>query len=155
RNYRPSSEKRAEFDVRRGGHELGPIKAGKNAYSSGPSTEVGIRTNYLTGEDLYVIAEDISSNGAVQFRVFVKPLVNLIWLAGLVFLLGSVTAMWPDAREDRRLAVRYRAAGATLRTRGLWRSSSRACSQSRASSWSRCRSSVSPSRVPTRSTSPT
>ena len=43
----------------------------------------------------------------LQLRVFVKPLVNLIWLAGFVFLLGSVVAMWPDAREQRRLAVRY------------------------------------------------
>ena len=35
-----------------------------------------------------------------------KPLVNLIWLAGFVFLLGSVITLWPDAREQRRLAAR-------------------------------------------------
>jgi hypothetical protein len=35
--------------------------------------------------------------------------VNLIWLAGIVFLFGSVVAMWPDAREERRLATRYAA----------------------------------------------
>ena len=41
-----------------------------------------------------------------------KPLVNLIWLAGLVFLLGSVIALWPDAREQRRpRARRYARAG--------------------------------------------
>ena len=34
-----------------------------------------------------------------------KPLVNLIWLAGFVFLVGSLIALWPDAREQRRLAV--------------------------------------------------
>jgi hypothetical protein len=37
----------------------------------------------------------------------VNPLVNAIWLAGLVFLLGSVVTIWPDAREERRIAVRY------------------------------------------------
>jgi len=36
----------------------------------------------------------------------VKPLVNLVWLAGFVFLLGSVITLWPDAREQRRLAAR-------------------------------------------------
>ena len=36
-----------------------------------------------------------------------SPLVNLIWLAGVVFLVGSLVALWPDAREQRRLAVRY------------------------------------------------
>jgi hypothetical protein len=30
--------------------------------------------------------------------------VNLIWLAGLVFVLGSLITLWPDAREERRLA---------------------------------------------------
>jgi cytochrome c biogenesis factor len=39
--------------------------------------------------------------------VFVKPLVNLIWLAGAVFILGSLVTLWPDAREQRRLAARY------------------------------------------------
>jgi cytochrome c biogenesis factor len=38
--------------------------------------------------------------------VLVKPLVNLIWIAGLVFLLGSAIALWPDAREQRRLVTR-------------------------------------------------
>ena len=111
------TEIRALLDVRHGKHPIGSIKAGKNAYSSGPSNEVGIRTNYLTGEDLFVIAEQIDGDGTVYFRVFVKPLVNLIWLAGFIFLLGSVVAMWPDAREQRRLAERYREAGASLPAR--------------------------------------
>ena len=61
----------------------------------------------MTGEDLFVIAEQINADGSLYFRVFVKPLVNLIWLAGFVFLLGSLITLWPDAREQRRLAVRY------------------------------------------------
>ena len=105
---------RALLDVRRGGKDLGTIQAGKNAYSveQQVSNEVGIRTDYLTGEDLFVIAEQVRDDGAVFFRVFVKPLVNLIWLAGLVFLLGSVITLWPDAREERRLATREARAGA-------------------------------------------
>ena len=54
-----------------------------------------------------MIAATPNADGSVRFRVFVKPLVNLIWIAGLVFLLGSLIAMWPDAREQRRLATRY------------------------------------------------
>jgi hypothetical protein len=38
--------------------------------------------------------------------VIVNPLVDLIWIAGAVFLLGSLIAMWPDAHERRRLARR-------------------------------------------------
>jgi cytochrome c biogenesis factor len=40
--------------------------------------------------------------------VLVKPLVNLIWIAGLVFLAGALVAMWPSVAEQRRLAERYR-----------------------------------------------
>jgi cytochrome c-type biogenesis protein CcmF len=113
-----ATEVRAVLGVRRGGKDLGTIEAGKNAYSveQQVSNEVGIRTDYLTGEDLFVIAEQVDDNGAVFFRIFVKPLVNLIWLAGLVFVLGSVITLWPDAREERRLATRYARAAESVDT---------------------------------------
>ena len=108
-----ATEIRAELAVSRGGRDLGTLEAGKNAYTieEQVSNEVGIRSDLLTGEDLFVIAEQIDPDGAVYFRVFVKPLVNLIWLAGLVFLLGSLITLWPDAREQRRLVERTREIG--------------------------------------------
>ena len=108
-----ATEIRAKLAVTRGGRDLGTIEAGKNAYTveQQVSNEVGIRSDKLTGEDLFVIAEQIDSDGTVYFRVFVKPLVNLIWVAGLVFLLGSLIALWPDAREQRRLVERTREIG--------------------------------------------
>ena len=54
-----------------------------------------------------MIADEIGRDGRVAFEVHVSPLVNLIWLAGAVFLIGSLVALWPDAREQRRLAERY------------------------------------------------
>jgi cytochrome c-type biogenesis protein CcmF len=103
-----ATELRASLDVQRGGRDLGTLQAGKNAYTveDQVSNEVGIRSDWRTGEDLFVIAEQIDADGAVYFRVFVKPLVNLIWLSGLVFLIGSAITLWPDAREQRRLVSR-------------------------------------------------
>ncbi len=103
-----ATEIRATLGVSRGSDDLGTLEAGKNAYTieEQVSNEVGIRSDKLTGEDLFVIAEQINADGSVYFRVFVKPLVNLIWLAGLVFLLGSVITLWPDRREQRRLVAR-------------------------------------------------
>jgi cytochrome c-type biogenesis protein CcmF len=108
-----ATEIRARLRVTRGDDDLGTLEAGKNAYTieQQVSNEVGIRSDPLTGEDLFVIAEQIDPDGAVYFRVFVKPLVNLIWVAGLVFLLGSLIALWPDAREQRRLVERTRDVG--------------------------------------------
>jgi len=103
-----ATEIRATLGVRRGDRDLGTLQAGKNAYTieQQVSNEVGIRSDRLTGEDLFVIAEQIDPDGSVYFRVFVKPLVNLIWLAGLVFLVGSLITLWPDRREQRRLVAR-------------------------------------------------
>ena len=72
-----------------------------------PSREVGIRTDWARGEDLYVIVDEAhAKSGLIFVQVLVKPLVNLIWVAGIVFLLGSAVALWPDAREQRRLVAR-------------------------------------------------
>ena len=113
-----ATEVRAVLAVERGGDELGTVEAGKNAYTAERqvSNEVGIRSDLLTGEDLFVIAEQVNADGTVYVRVFVKPLVNLIWLAGLVFLLGSLITLWPDAREQRRLVLRYTGAEAPARS---------------------------------------
>jgi cytochrome c biogenesis factor len=88
------------------GRSDGTVRAGSNQYVSGPSREVGIRTNWLRAEDLYVITDQINRDGSVYFKVLVKPLVNLIWIAGILFVAGSLVALWPDAREQRRLASR-------------------------------------------------
>ena len=105
-----ATETRALLDVRRGGDSLGTLASGKNNYRAEQqvSNEVGIRSDYLTGEDLFVIADQINRDGSVVFKVLVKPLVNLIWFAGFIFLAGALVTLWPSAAEQRRLAARYR-----------------------------------------------
>src|SRR5581483_6887154 len=104
-----ATETRATIDVFRGGHRLSTLHPGKNSYpvEQQVSNEVAIRSDWLTGEDLFLITEQVNRNGTIDFKAIINPLVNLIWLAGIVFLLGSLVALWPDAREERRLAVRY------------------------------------------------
>jgi cytochrome c-type biogenesis protein CcmF len=94
--------------VERDGDRLGTLRPGKNEYFAEQqvSNEAAIRSDRLNGEDLFLIAEQIRPNG-VFLKVLVKPLVNLIWVAGFVFLGGALIALWPDAREQRRLALRY------------------------------------------------
>ena len=88
------------------GREHGTLKTGVNNYFTGDdSREVGIHTDWLKLEDTYVIFDQRQGNG-VFFKVLIKPLVNMIWLAGFVFLGGSLVALWPDAREQRRLVAR-------------------------------------------------
>jgi cytochrome c-type biogenesis protein CcmF len=84
----------------------GTIRSGINKYFTGDtSREVGIKTDWKRAEDTYVIFDQQQGN-YVYFKVLIKPLVNLIWVAGFVFLAGSLVALWPDAREQRRLVAR-------------------------------------------------
>jgi cytochrome c-type biogenesis protein CcmF len=101
-------ELRAQLAVYHDGSPAGTITPGKNNYHVEAffSNAVAIRTDWLRAQDLFVIADKFHRDGSVDLRVLVNPLVDLIWLAGAVFLLGSLIAMWPDAREQRRLARR-------------------------------------------------
>src|SRR6476661_869569 len=102
-----ATETRAILDVK--GRWNGTISSGDNQYVNPPepSREVGLKTNWLRAEDLYVIADSVNvKTKTVYVKVLVKPLVNLIWVAGFVFVLGSLIALWPDAREQRRLVTR-------------------------------------------------
>src|SRR5881394_1535069 len=106
-------ELRARIAVTENGNRIGTIMAGKNRYpvENQVSNEVAIKHDWLRAQDLFVIGDEFkfgkgNTVNSVYLKVLVKPLVNLIWLAGFVFLIGSVITLWPDAREQRRLAER-------------------------------------------------
>jgi len=75
-----------------------------------PSTEVAIHKSFSLaapqrfGEDFYVTPLGVDPiSGKANFRVFVNPFVNFLWLGGLVFVLGATICILPDARERQRL----------------------------------------------------
>ncbi len=75
-----------------------------------PSTEVGILASLSPfapsrlGEDFYVTPLFVDpETGTANFRIFVNPMVNFIWLGGLILVLGAHLAVLPDSRERRRL----------------------------------------------------
>jgi len=46
-------------------------------------------------EDVYVILTAIESDGSATFKVYRNPLVNWIWIGGVVFVLGALAILWP------------------------------------------------------------
>jgi cytochrome c-type biogenesis protein CcmF len=86
------------------------IESGAGREVKTPSTEVGIHASLSPlrptrfGEDFYVIPLFVDPrDGRANLRVFVNPMVNLIWLGGLILVLGAHLAVLPDRRERRRL----------------------------------------------------
>jgi cytochrome c-type biogenesis protein CcmF len=52
-------------------------------------------------EDLYVILTALEPDGSATLKVYRNPLVNWIWIGGVIFVLGSVLVMWPHPRLAR------------------------------------------------------
>src|SRR4051812_42872626 len=106
---------RATVEVTKGGSHIATLHPGKNSYpvEQTVSNEVSIYHDPRNLGDLFTIADEIHKDGTLYLKVFVKPLVNLIWAAGFLFVFAALVAMWPDAVEQRRLAERY-AAGAAV-----------------------------------------
>jgi cytochrome c-type biogenesis protein CcmF len=50
-------------------------------------------------EDLYVILTAIENDGSATFKVYRNPLVNWIWIGGYVFVLGTISVMWPHPEK--------------------------------------------------------
>jgi cytochrome c-type biogenesis protein CcmF len=89
------------------------LDPGMNNYAiEGPANEAAIYHDPRTLGDVFTTASLVSAKSeTIDLKVYVKPLINLIWAGGFLFVFGALIAMWPDAVEQRRLAARY-AAGA-------------------------------------------
>jgi cytochrome c-type biogenesis protein CcmF len=102
-------ERSAVVRVSKGGKSLGTLQPGQRAYPAEGQTsnEVSIHTDWRNGEDLFLILDAARPDGTVKLKVLINPLVNLLWIAALIFVIGAGVAAWPDGRESRRLARRY------------------------------------------------
>jgi cytochrome c-type biogenesis protein CcmF len=89
---------RAVVSVYRDGKLVDELYPRKDFYyaSQQPMTIPGVRSTLE--DDFYVLLvgwEAIAQEGAT-FKVYHNPLVNFMWLGGLVFIVGTLIAAWPD-----------------------------------------------------------
>ncbi len=106
---------RAVVSIYRGGTYLGDLYPRRDFYylSQQPMTIPGVRSSLE--DDFYVLLvgwEPIAQAGAT-FRVYHNPLVNFVWLGGLIFIFGTGVAAWPETEPAAaRRAVRTQRAAA-------------------------------------------
>jgi cytochrome c-type biogenesis protein CcmF len=96
----------ATLAISQDGREIGEMNPTHDFFipQQQPMTIPAIR--YSLTEDLYVIVAGWEDGGATAtFKAYVNPLVNWLWIGGLVFILGTAVAAWPDPAEDRRHAL--------------------------------------------------
>ncbi len=97
---------RAVLSVSKNGKDLGELYPRRDFYydSQQPMTIPGVRSTIE--DDLYIILvnwEQISSLGAT-FKVFHNPLINWLWVGGILLVIGSFIAAWPDPEKEIELA---------------------------------------------------
>ena len=104
---------RAVVSVYRDGRRLGELYPRRDFYyaSQQSMTIPGVRSSLE--DDLYILLvdwEQIAQQGAT-FKIYHNPLVNYVWLGGLVFIFGTLVAAWPEREQGRmRQPVPARAA---------------------------------------------
>jgi cytochrome c-type biogenesis protein CcmF len=89
----------AEVTVIRDGQELAHLRPRRDFF---PQTQ-GLNTMTISGaystveNDFYVLLVDWEpiNQDAATFKVYINPLINLIWWGSFILILGTVFAMWP------------------------------------------------------------
>jgi cytochrome c-type biogenesis protein CcmF len=99
---------KAHFTVSRDGKVIENIYPGEKIYpgfETQPTSIVSITSYGLT--DLYVFLAGFQDTSSATIRVFINPLVPLVWYGGVLMLLGGVLCWWPSRRaQPGRLSER-------------------------------------------------
>jgi cytochrome c-type biogenesis protein CcmF len=94
------------FTVSQTGRPVAEIYPGERifpGFEDQPTSIVSITTFGLT--DFYVFLSGYEGSSSAQLKVFINPLVPLVWLGGILMLLGGIVCWWPSARPVSRWAA--------------------------------------------------
>jgi cytochrome c-type biogenesis protein CcmF len=92
---------RAVVSVFKGDRYVGELHPRRDFFYDSQQTMTipGVRSTME--DDFYVILVDWQSSAqGITFKVYHNPLVNWLWLGGLVFILGTLVAAWPEREGE-------------------------------------------------------
>ncbi len=97
----------ARLTILKDGRPIDVLEPTRNLYDKRPeqpTTEVAVR--FGLREDLYVVLAGWEQGGKLaSFKAYINPLMSWLWIGGLVLVVGSLIAWWP---QPRRAAKRVR-----------------------------------------------
>jgi len=96
---------KSTMDVYKNGEMVKRIYPNRHYYKvqEQPTTEVVLRSTLQ--EDLYVVLAQPNDDGSAIFKVYINPLVNLVWLSGLLVAIGTFITLLPDEQLRNRKAA--------------------------------------------------
>jgi cytochrome c-type biogenesis protein CcmF len=102
----------AVLSVERGGKEVARLQPEKWFFkaSQQPTTETAIYGMWQwpphLSDDVYTVLVDANpQSGGYTFKVYLNPLVSLIWIGGFVLIIGTHIAVLPEWSREKALAA--------------------------------------------------
>ncbi len=99
----------AAVDVSRDGEpeaRLTPTRRIHRGWESQPTSDVAVWTTVPRLEDIYVLLSTWDAEaGTATLRMFINPLVVLLWAGGITYVVGVVAVAWPSRVTRRRPIV--------------------------------------------------
>jgi len=93
------------FTLSRDGQVLQEIYPGQRifpGFEDQPTSKISITTHNLV--DVYVFLSSFDQTKTATIRVFINPLVSLVWTGGILMLIGGIFCWWPERRRVAPLA---------------------------------------------------
>ncbi len=96
----------ATVEIYQGDQLLKTVHPKREFYQNTQQTMTIPALRSTMAEDVYVLLTGWEGGGATAtFRVYINPLVNWLWLGGLIFVVGTLVAGWPDFEAERRMVM--------------------------------------------------
>jgi cytochrome c-type biogenesis protein CcmF len=96
------------FTLKKNGQFLGTVTPVKEYYFNKDQPWTRVDRDTTLARDVYVsLLEYSTDTGEAKVEAFVNPLISWMWIGGFVMAIGGIVALWPDGRDQRRLAARY------------------------------------------------
>jgi cytochrome c-type biogenesis protein CcmF len=93
----------ADLTLSRDGRVLRTLLPRREIYQNSGQTMTIPATRSTVSEDFYIILAGWESRGReATLKIYLNPLINWLWFGGLVFVVGTLVAVWPDAEAERR-----------------------------------------------------
>ena len=96
------SETTAIFNVSKDSQYIGSLESNRTFFYKFKiaATRAGIRSVPI--EDFYIVPSTFSKNGDAVFRVYINPMVWIMWASGPLLFIGAILSIWPRKQNRRK-----------------------------------------------------
>jgi cytochrome c-type biogenesis protein CcmF len=106
----------ADVTVLRNNQEVASLRPRIDIYPDQPMTIAGAHSTLENDVYVLLVAWEEVGHETATFKMYINPLINLVWWGGLILILGTLIAAWPlekpamararhETRDDGRLGA--------------------------------------------------